>query len=146
MKTSAVAGLARSSAVHVAFAVLAMGGWALFANRAHAPGRMLLAGLTQGAVSGVITLVLKRSLEAMTARLRGPAAFVVPPAITCAVVLAALVAAHRLAGTPELWTTIAVPYAVSSTYAWIYAASLVIAARRNAQGAAAWPTPPTAGR
>jgi hypothetical protein len=136
MKPSALAVLARSSAVHVAFAFLAMGGWALFANRAHPAGAMLLAGLVQGAISAAITLALKRALEAMAARLGGAAAFIVPPAITCVVVLAVLVGAHRLAGTPEIWATIAVPYAVSSAYAWIYTASLVLAAGRSRQGAA----------
>jgi len=135
MKTSALGGLARSSALHVAFAFVAMGGWALFANSAHPPGRMWLAGLIQGAISAAITLVLKRSLEAMTARMRGAVAFIVPPLISCVVVLAVLVGVHTLAGTPEIWATIAVPYAVSSSYAWIYTASLVVAARRASQGA-----------
>ena len=134
--TARVRALAGSSIVHVLFAFLAMGGWALFANRAHSGGAMLLAGLVQGTISASITLALKRALEAMAGRLGGPAAFIVPPAITCIVVLAVLVAVHRLAGTPEIWATIAVPYAVSSSYAWIYTASLVVAARRGERGAA----------
>jgi len=36
-----------------------------------------------------------------------------------------LVVAHRLAGTHELWSTISIPYAASSAYAWIYTAILV---------------------
>src|ERR1700741_2054103 len=81
MTSSATARLARSSALHVGFACLAMGGWAVFANRAHPPAPMLLAGLVQGLLSGAITLVLKRSLEAMAARLSGPFAFVLPPLV-----------------------------------------------------------------
>ncbi|HEY0648600.1 hypothetical protein [Phenylobacterium sp.] len=128
--SSAVAGLARSGAVHGAVAFLAMGAWAAFANRGHGPGAMALAGVVQGAISCVITLILKRSLEAMFARLSGPAAVLVPPLVTMAVVLAVLVTIHRLAGTPEVWTTIAVPYTVSSAYAWIYTATLARTAKR----------------
>ena len=123
--SSAVAGLARSGAVHGAIAFLGMGAWAAFANRGHGLDAMALAGVVQGAISCVITLILKRSLEAMFARLSGPAAVLLPPVVTMAVVLAALLAIHRLASTPEVWATIAVPYAVSSTYAWIYTLTLL---------------------
>lgn len=146
MKPSAAAGLASSSALHVGFAFAGMGAWAAFANRAHALGPMLLAGLVQGLLSGAITLVLKRSLEAMAARLGGPVAFILPPVITCAVVLAVLLAAHRLAGTPEIWATIALPYAVSSTYAWVYNASLALSRRGSARGGVPSPIKPTADR
>jgi hypothetical protein len=44
----------------------------------------------------------------------------VPPLVTWTVVLLVLLTAHSLAGTPEVWTTIAVPYTVSSTYAVLY--------------------------
>lgn len=128
--SSALAGLARSGAVHGAVAFLAMGAWAAFANRGHGPEAMALAGVVQGAISCVITLILKRSLEAMFARLAGPAALIAPPLVTMAVVLAVLVTIHRLAGTPEVWATIAVPYAVSSTYAWIYTLALARMAKR----------------
>ncbi|MET0294770.1 MAG: hypothetical protein ABW042_07090 [Phenylobacterium sp.] len=125
MKASTLgARLARSTAAHVAFAFLAMGGWAVFANRGHPPAEALVAGLAQGCVSGLITLSMKKALEAMAARLHGPPALIVPPLTTMAAILGVLVVVHRLAGTPELWATIAVPYAVSSAYAWIYAASL----------------------
>lgn len=129
--SSAVAGLARSGAVHGTFAFLAMGAWAAFANRSHGPEAMAMAGVIQGAISCAITLILKRSLEAMFARLRGPMAVIVPPLVTMAVVLAVLVTIHTLAGTPEVWTTIAVPYTVSSSYAWIY----TLALRRMARAA-----------
>jgi hypothetical protein len=112
-------------------AFLAMGAWAAFANRSHGVAAMALAGAVQGAISCGITLVLKRSLEAMFARLPGVVAIVAPPLVTMAVVLAVLVTIHRLAGTPEVWATIAVPYTVSSAYAWIYTATLALAARRT---------------
>lgn len=116
--------LARSSAVHVAFAFLAMGAWAVFANRSAGLSHALVAGLVQGALSGGITLGLKRFLEAASARLTGVWAMVVPPATSCAVILALLGGAHLLAGTRNVLATISLPYAVSSTYAWVYAWTL----------------------
>ena len=43
-----------------------------------------------------------------------------PPLITAASILAILVTAHTLAGTPEIAATIAVPFTVSTSYAIIY--------------------------
>jgi hypothetical protein len=122
--------LARSSVVHVAFAFLAMGAWAVFANRSAGLSHALIAGLVQGTLSGGITLGLKRFLEAASARLTGVRAVIVPPAISCAVILALLLGAHILAGTRNVLATISLPYAVSSTYAWIY--SWAIARSRTA--------------
>jgi hypothetical protein len=130
--TSSLQTFARSSVTHVAFAFLAMGGWAMFANRAHGLERALLAGAVQGTLSGLLTLGLKRFLEAAVARLPDLWAAVLPPSLTCAAVLAILISAHHLAGTPNVWATISLPYAVSSSYAWIYSVTLVLARRRLA--------------
>ena len=111
---------ATSTLAHVAFGFLAMGGWAVFANRHHALGQALLAGLVQGTISGLLTLGLKKFLEWFNARLSGIGAAIVPPAVTAATILAILVTAHTLAGTPEIAATIAVPFTVSTTYAIIY--------------------------
>ncbi len=124
-KPSANRSLARSTALHVGFAVLAMGGWALFANSGHGLAAALPPALAQGTLSGLITLVLKRALEAMVARIEGPLARLAPPALTAAVILAVLVGIHRLIGTPEVLRTIAVPWSVSTLYAFIYSAALV---------------------
>jgi hypothetical protein len=119
-----LATLARASAVHVGFAFLAMGGWALFANRAHGTGALLPA-LAQGTLSGGITFGLKRVLEALAARMTGWPAYVLPPLITASVILALLVAVHTLIHTPEIAATVAVPWSVSSLYAIVYTAVLV---------------------
>ncbi|HRE44114.1 MAG TPA: hypothetical protein PKY87_09105 [Terricaulis sp.] len=111
---------AQSTVAHVAFGFLFMGGWALFANREHALPAMLLAGLVQGTISGLLTLGLKKFLEWQNARLKGSAALIVPPAITASTIFAILVSAHTLAGTPALWATIAVPFTVSTSYAILY--------------------------
>ena len=120
--------LARSTVVHVAFAALAMGGWTLFVNFGHGD-RAWIAAAGQGVLSGLITLLLKRALEAMASRFAGALAYAGPPAITATVILAILVTVHRLIGTPEIARTVAVPWTISTLYAIAYAAAL---ARRGA--------------
>ena len=115
------------------FAFLAMGGWAVFANHRHGLERAAISGLAQGTVSGLLTLGLKRFLEAAAARLPDVAAAILPPALTCVVVLIILLTVHHLAGTPDVWATISVPYAVSSSYAWVYSAMLVLGRRKAAR-------------
>lgn len=120
-----------NTAVHVAFGFFSMGAWAVFANRAHPLDQALVAGLVQGTISGLLTLVLKKALERMnTMFFRAPqsdegigrklAALIVPPIITATCILAILTTAHTLAGTPEIAATIAVPFTVSTTYAILY--------------------------
>lgn len=100
-----------------------MGGWALFANRAHGAAALPPA-IVQGAISGAITFVLKRALEALGRRLAGPAAYVLPPLLTASAILALLVGVHTLIGTPEVAATIAVPWSVSTLYAIVMSAVL----------------------
>lgn len=114
----------RSTALHVAFAFVAMGGWAAFANSGHGIGAMLAAFLVQGALSGLITLAMKRGLEAGHRRLTGWTARLLPPLISCTAIGALLFVIHILAGTPEVIRTIAVPWTVSTLYAFVYVASL----------------------
>ena len=110
--------------VHVGFAFLAMGGWAVFANRAHAFPDPLIAGIVQGALSATITLVMKKALEALSSQF-----FVIgyrylplfaPPLIVCSISLSVLIGCHMAAGTPEIAATIAVPFSVAFTYACLY--------------------------
>src|SRR3569833_615536 len=100
-----------------------MVGWAFFANRTHG-GDALWPALAQGTLSALITLVLKRSLEAMSRRASGPTAYIAPPFISAATILTVLIVAHSLIGTPEMFATIAVPWSVSTLYAIVYAATL----------------------
>ena len=123
--SSRLSELAGRSSIHIGSAVVVMGSWAAFANRAHGVRAAVVAGLVQGGASALVTFALKSSLEAMSGRLKGTLAFVVPPTVSCTVILILLVVAHRLAGTHELWSTISIPYAASSAYGWIYTAILV---------------------
>jgi hypothetical protein len=116
--------LAKATAVHVGFAFLAMGGWTLWANAGHGLAAAGLPALVQGAISGAITLFLKRALERMATRLTGPAAYVIPPFITATAILALLILVHRLIGTPEIARTIVVPWSVSTLYAIVYSGVL----------------------
>ena len=121
--------LARSSVVHVLVAFLGMGGWAVFANHAHAMPAPLLAGLVQGGLSGAISLFLKRLVEALAARFSGIAALLAPPGIACIVSASLLTLIHTLAGTPEILATIIVPLTVATSYAATYNYSLWTLAR-----------------
>ncbi len=131
--------MAQNTFVHVAFGFLAMGAWAVFANRHHQLPDALLAGLVQGTISGMLTLFLKKFLEWMSAYMDGRRArrhapelagegpgrpywlqLFLPPLITAATILTILFTAHTLAGTPEILATIAVPFTVSTTYAILY--------------------------
>jgi len=123
--------LLKSSPVHIAFGFLAMGGWALFANRDHGLAGAWLPALVQGTLSGALTGVLKKTLEALDGRLQGAMAWAVPPAITAGSILALLSLVHTAIGTPEVIATIAVPWSVSTLYAIVYNAGLV-RARRSA--------------
>lgn len=122
--TLPVARLMRSSVVHVAFAFVAMGSWAAFANRAHPMPAPLQAGLIQGALSAVITLFLKRGIEALSKRLSGIAALLAPPLIAGLASACLLTAIHTVGGTPEIARTIAVPLTVATSYAALYNFSL----------------------
>ena len=121
-----MASLLRARWLHVTFAFLAMGGWALFANRGHEGA--WLAALTQGLASAVITFVLKGVLDRMGGRFTSWRAFVLPPLSTATAVLIALWVAHTGIGTPNVLATIAVPWSVSTLYAILYAADVE---RRN---------------
>lgn len=121
--------VASSTFVHVVFGFIAMGAWAVFANRDHPLPQALLAGLVQGTISGALTLFLKKSLERMSAMFfrgrageggRAAAALIVPPLVTATAIAAVLTTAHTLAGTPEVLATIAVPLTVSTSYAILY--------------------------
>lgn len=116
--------LMKSSLVHMAFGFLLMGGWALFANRHHGLAAWPPA-IAQGVISALLTGVIKRVLEGFAGRFTGPLAFVAPPLATALGVLATLVAVHSLIRTPELVTTIAFPWSLSTLYAIVYNAALV---------------------
>ncbi|RCS21604.1 hypothetical protein DUT91_22975 [Phyllobacterium salinisoli] len=118
--STAIARLAQSSAVHVLFAFLTMGGWAIFANRGHAMPAPLLAGLVQGGLSASITLVLKRVIETLAARFGGLPALIAPPVIAGLISASLLTAVHMISGTPEIVETIALPLSVATFYAAIY--------------------------
>ncbi|MGX1198515.1 hypothetical protein [Parvibaculum sp. MBR-TMA-1.3b-4.2] len=111
---------AAHAATHVAFAFLAMGGWAVYANWAHGPGAAFLAGVVQGSLSGTITYFLKTGLDRLRIRFAGFTAIWAPPAIACSISASVLIAIHAIAGTPEILATIAIPLTVATSYAVVY--------------------------
>lgn len=84
----------------------------------------LQAGLIQGALSAVITLVLKRGIEVLARRFSGLAALLVPPVVAGAVSASLLTTIHMVGGTPEIGRTIAIPLTVATSYAALYNFSL----------------------
>lgn len=113
-----------STLVHLAFAFIAMGSWAFFANRAHPLSAALMAGVVQGTLSATITFFMKKALEGLsgffTQKNMRSLSLVAPPLITCSVSLMILVGSHILAKTPELIPTIALPFTVAFSYACLY--------------------------
>lgn len=128
--TAALRRWAGSGTVHVLFAFLAMGGWAVFANRGYNMPQPLYSGLLQGALSACLTLFLKSVIDTLSKRCTGFARLWAPPLVACLGSASLLVALHALIGTPEIARTIAVPLLVSTSYASIYNYS--ISKRRGA--------------
>ena len=116
--------IAASGFTHVAFAFFMMGGWAFYANSAHAMPKPLVAAVVQGTLSGCITLFLKTVVEWLSVRFEGIVSLVAPPIVACTLSLCILVLIHKVAATPELFATIALPFSVASLYAIIYNFSL----------------------
>ena len=88
----------KSNALHMAVGFLGMGAWAVFANRHHPLPQALLAGLVQGTMSAIITLFLKRMIEALSQRLPGLAGLILPPLLAVAASVGLLSLIHSLAG------------------------------------------------
>ena len=116
--------LLQSKAVHGAGGFVLMGGWAVFANRAHEMPAPLIAGLVQGLLTATITLFLKRIIEGIFHRTAGWQRFVLPPVAACLISIALLTVIHSIAGTPALLATISVPITVSTLYAFFYTLTL----------------------
>lgn len=101
-----------------------MGGWAVFANRAHDMPAPVIAGVVQGLLTATITLFLKRTIESIFQRNAGFRRFVLPPLTAFCISVALLSVIHTFAGTPAVLATISVPVAVSTLYATLYTVSL----------------------
>jgi len=116
--------LLQSKTVHGVGGFLLMGGWAVFANRAHPMPAPLIAGVAQGLLTATITLFLKRLTEGIFQRTTGPMKIVLPPLAAFLTSLVLLTAIHTLAGTPALGATISVPLTVSTLYSFFYTIAL----------------------
>ena len=123
-RTTKLARLFQSSAAHIASGFLCMGAWAVFANIGHGWPDALKAGFAQGMMTALITLLMKKAIEGVSVGFarRGYrfAALWITPFIVCSISLCVLITGHSFAKTPELWTTIAVPFGVAFGYACLY--------------------------
>ncbi|WP_317055783.1 MULTISPECIES: hypothetical protein [Roseovarius] len=112
--------LLRSNFAHMAGGFALMGGWAALAHASYPFATQVKAGLTQGTLTAIITLGLKQVVEALSTRLPGLAGLILPPLVACAVSVSLLYTIHTLVGTPEVWTTLALPSTVATIYAALY--------------------------
>ncbi|MDU9004444.1 hypothetical protein [Sedimentitalea todarodis] len=117
---NALSAALKSTPLHVAFAFLAMGGWAIYANAAHPMPGPLPAGLVQGSISAGLTLFLKRTVDWLRPTFSQGIGHVAPALIASSASAILLIIAHMLAGTPEIAKTIAVPLLVSASYILTY--------------------------
>ena len=122
-----------STPLHMLVAFMAMGAWAAWANHDHATAQMWRAALLQGALSALLTLYLKRVVEAINQHYEGATALWLPPLVAVTGSAALLVALHLVAGTPAIVATVAVPLLVSSSYVSLYNLTLV-RNRRHSRG------------
>ena len=116
--------LLQSKTVHAVGGFALMGGWAFFANRAHEMPAPLVSGVVQGVFTATITLFLKRLIEGIFHHATGWSRILAPSFAAFFISLVLLTAIHRLAGTPALIATIAVPLTVSTLYAFFYTTAL----------------------
>ncbi len=114
----------RSNVAHMAGGFALMGGWAALAHGEYPFATQVKAGLTQGTLTAVITLGLKRLVEGVVTRFSGNASLFLAPAIACIVSVSLLFTIHSAVGTPEVWATLALPSTVATLYAALYAARL----------------------
>ncbi|MFC4259845.1 hypothetical protein ACFOZ5_12465 [Marinobacter lacisalsi] len=114
-------------AAGLAFAL--WGGWALLANWQAGVRPALMAGLLQGAMSFLVTLLMASAVIWQVRRLRRPAGkILVPTLLTVSVTGSLLYLLHTLSGTPGVWRTIVPP----TTVAFFYCLLLSVESQRQA--------------
>lgn len=112
--------IVRSNLAHMAGGFTLMGTWAAIVHAQYPFSTQVKAGLTQGLLTAMITLVLKRMVEVVEARFSGPMGLIAPPLLACVISVSLLHTIHSFVGTPEVWTTLALPSTVATLYAALY--------------------------
>ena len=118
--------VARHRLTHIAFAFCVLGGWAVWANRAHAMPAPLIAGLVQGLISATITIALQRLITATYGATHSPLATIGAAACFSLVTISGI---HWLSGTPEILATIILPWLVGVSYIILFTLGLHKGAR-----------------
>jgi hypothetical protein len=102
------------------------GSWAAWANHEHGLRAMLKAAGAQAALSVAATLGLVLILEYLFRRAPSPrVGFWLASSGTSSIAVIALVAGHTLAGTPNIWTTIAPSVVVGTVFYFGYSLTLL---------------------
>lgn len=112
--------IAGHSVTHVLFAIVGMGSWAVFSNRAHPMPEPIIAGAVQATLSAFLTLVLKTIIDRLAEHFTGMTALWLPPLAAISVSACLLLVIHSVSGTPEVLSTISLPLTVATCYATIY--------------------------
>ncbi|MDA1050548.1 MAG: hypothetical protein O3C40_08705 [Planctomycetota bacterium] len=114
-------------------AFLIFGGWGVFANWHHDMHKRLSAGLTQGLLSLVSTVILTSAMETVFRRLSpGVARFMATGLGPITATLFLMAFAHFVTGTPEIVATMLPSLVVGYAYSLIYAAGLTRHRRQSA--------------
>jgi hypothetical protein len=132
-KHSPDGGQLRRVAFFAVTALLLYGGWAIHANWQHGLPKSLSAGLTQGLLSLVSTVILTSAMETVFRRLSpGVGRFMATGLGPTTVALLLMAIVHSLTGTSEIVTTMLPPLAIGYAYSLIYAAGLTRSRRQLA--------------
>lgn len=113
--------LLRSNLAHMAGGFFLMGSWALVANLSHPLPAPILAGITQGTMTALITVGLKRMTETMAQYFPGRNGLILSPLVACLISVVLLFTIHSAAQTPEVWATLALPSTIATLYTALYA-------------------------
>lgn len=99
------------------FAFILWGGWAFHINAGHGEVVQLMALLTQGSASFVITLIMARSVAILFSRIQNDWIRAILPAVaTVSFTGSALVSIHHWVGTPEVAATVSPALSIAFLY------------------------------
>jgi hypothetical protein len=126
-------GPALRGVVVAAASALLFGGWALWMNADHGWRAALTAGATQTFASFTTTFFIALVMEGLAATTPDPRGKFVRAFLGSILVAGPyMIALHWLAGTPDLWATLSVPFATGGAFGFAYSANLMRAARSAA--------------
>ena len=127
-------GPARRGVAVAAASALLFGGWALWMNLDHGWPPALAAAGAQTFASFTTTFFIALVMEGLAGTTPDPRGKFVRAFVgSIAVAGPYMIALHWIAGTPDLWATLSVPFATGGAFGFAYSANLMRTARRAPQ-------------